>query len=76
MGINVLRNYRKEDWHTDEGALRCIAHILSGVALEIAKNNAISDAHLKDLENILKDSTLWPETKESIKALVAAQKKE
>lgn len=54
----TMRSFRRSDWHTHEGALRCMLHIVAGIALQAMRGESISDAQRADLEQMLGEQHL------------------
>ena len=67
--VQPVRSYHPEDYKTDESALRAMLHIVAGVALQISNGQALSAGMRADLENIVRDDALWPETRRIIAQL-------
>jgi len=68
------RNYLGSQWHTQEGAFRCISHVLAGIALTISRGDLLDEAQIADLEEIAKEKSLWPETRKTVNKLFAENK--
>lgn len=65
----TMHSFRRDDWHTNEGALRCMLHVVSGVALQAMRGEALSDGQRADLEQMLGEQHLWPQTLSVIRKL-------
>lgn len=57
-----MRSYHPEDHPDNESALRAMLHIVAGVALDLQRGYALTEAQRADLEQIAGDDALWPET--------------